>query len=63
MPLSIESVLLEYAKTMIKDLGKEDGRRCLLRNVPLWREHYGETVTGRVVKGIRELLHEPGPKK
>jgi hypothetical protein len=60
MPISTEQVLLEYAKTMIKDLGKEDGRRCLLRNVPLWREHYGETVTARVVRGIRQLLKEGG---
>lgn len=60
MPISTEQVLLEYAKTMIKDLGKEDGRRCLLRNVPLWREHYGETVTARVVHGIRHLLREGG---
>lgn len=58
MPLSIEKVLLEYAKTMIKDLGKADGRRCLLRNVPLWREHYGATVTDRVTRGIRQLLRE-----
>ena len=43
---------------MIKDLGKEDGRRCLLRNIPLWREHYGETVTTRVAHGIRKLLQE-----
>ena len=58
MAISTEQVLLDYAKTMIKDLGKEDGRRCLLRNIPLWREHYGETVTTRVAKGIRKLLQE-----
>ncbi len=58
MAISTEQVLLDYAKTMIKDLGKEDGRRCLLRNIPLWREHYGETVTTRVVHGIRKLLQE-----
>ncbi len=58
MAISTEQVLLDYAKTMIKDLGKEDGRRCLLRNIPLWREHYGETVTTRVVYGIRKLLQE-----
>jgi hypothetical protein len=60
MAISTEQVLLEYAKTMIKDLGKEDGRRCLLRNVPLWREHYGEPVTTRVVHGIRQLLKDGG---
>ena len=58
MAISTEQVLLDYAKTMIKDLGKEDGRRCLLRNIPLWREHYGETVTTMVVHGIRKLLQE-----
>lgn len=58
--LSIEEVLLQYAKTMIRDLGQEDGRRCLLRNLPLWKEHYGETITARVSKGIRELLHGQG---
>ena len=58
MAISTEQVLLDYAKTMIKDLGKEDGRRCLLRNIPLWREHYRETVTTRVAHGIRKLLQE-----
>ena len=58
MAISTEQVLLDYAKTMIKDLGKEDGRRCLLRNIPLWREHYGETVTTRVAHGIRKRLQE-----
>ena len=58
MAISTEQVLLDYAKNMIKDLGKEDGRRCLLRNIPLWREHYGETVTTRVAHGIRKLLQE-----
>lgn len=61
MAISTEQVLLDYAKTMIKDLGKEDGRRCLLRNIPLWREHYGETVTTRVANGIRKLLQEAKP--
>lgn len=58
MSLTTEQILLDYAKTMIRDLGKEDGRRCLLRNIPLWREHYGETVTNRVSQGIRKLLQE-----
>lgn len=58
MSLTTEQILLDYAKTMIRDLGKEDGRRCLLRNIPLWREHYGETVTARVSQGIRKLLQE-----
>lgn len=58
MSLTTEQILLDYAKTMIRDLGKEDGRRCLLRNTPLWREHYGETVTNRVAQGIRKLLQE-----
>lgn len=61
MALTTEQILLDYAKTMIRDLGKEDGRRCLLRNVPLWREHYGETVTQRVSTGIRKLLQEAKP--
>lgn len=61
MSLTTEQILLDYAKTMIRDLGKEDGRRCLLRNVPLWREHYGETVTQRVSIGIRKLLQEAKP--
>lgn len=58
MTITIEQLLLEFAKTMIKDLGKKDGRAYLLRNVDLWREKYGETVTNRVIKGIRELLDE-----
>lgn len=58
MALTTEQILLDYAKTMIRDLGKEEGRRCLLRNVPLWREHYGETVAQRVSMGIRKLLQE-----
>lgn len=58
MSLTTEQILLDYAKTMIRDLGKEDGRRCLLRNIPLWREHCGETVTNRVAQGIRKLLQE-----
>lgn len=58
MPITTEQMLLEYAKTMIKDFGKEDARTLLLRNVDLWREHYGETVTNRVIKGIREQLRE-----
>lgn len=52
MTITIEQLLLEFAKTMIKDLGKKDG------HVDLWREKYGETVTNRVIKGIRELLDE-----
>lgn len=57
---SMEAVLLDFAKTMIKDLGKRDGRSYLLRNIPLWRETYGETVAAKVVAGIRALLKEAG---
>lgn len=56
--LSMEEILLEFAKTMVKDLGKEDGRRYLLRNVGLWRKAYGETVANRVIAGIRGMLGE-----
>lgn len=52
----METVLLDFAKTMIRDLGKKDGRAYLLRNVPLWREHYGDTVTNRVINGIKQML-------
>lgn len=54
--LPIETVLVDFAKTMIRDLGNEDGRRYLLRNIPLWRESYGEVVTKRVSSEIRQLL-------
>lgn len=57
---SIEEVLLDFSKTMIKDLGPKDGRAYLLRNVELWRKTYGETVTNRVIAGIRGLLKEGG---
>jgi hypothetical protein len=53
---SMDAVLLDFAKTMIKDLGAKDGRAYLLRNVSLWRETYGETVATKVVNGIRALL-------
>ena len=56
----IETVLLDFAKTMLKDLGRADGRSYLLRNIPLWRETYGETVAQRVGQGIRALLKEGG---
>ena len=56
--LTTEAVLMQYADTMIRDLGKVDGRKCLLANVPLWREHYGEAVTKRVIAHIRAKLGE-----
>lgn len=56
----IEEVLLDYAKTMLKDLGKTDGRSYLLRCMPLWRETYGETVATKVGQGIRVMLKEAG---
>lgn len=58
MALKPEEFLLMFSKTMIRDLGKVDGRRYLLRNVPLWREHYGEAVTKRVCAGIQKILKE-----
>lgn len=54
----IEDVLLDFARTMLKDLGRKDGRAYLLRNVSLWRETYGEMVADKVVQGIRALLKE-----
>ena len=56
--MNIETALIEFSKTMIKDLGKKDGRSYLLRNVPLWRQEYGETVTKRVIAEIRKMLGE-----
>lgn len=55
---SMDAVLLDFARTMLKDLGQKDGRAYLLRNVPLWRETYGDAVTDRVTNGIRQLLKE-----
>lgn len=55
---AIEDHLLEFSKTMLKDLGKADGRSYLLRCMPLWRESYGETVARKVANGIRAALKE-----
>lgn len=55
----MEEHLKEHCRTIIKDFGKEWGRRVLLQSVPVWREAYGTTVTNRVIVEIKKILGEP----
>lgn len=55
----MEEHLKEHCRTIVKDFGKEWGRRILRGCIPVWREAYGETVTGRVITEIQKIMKEP----
>lgn len=54
----IEEHLKDYARTMIKDLGKSHGRSYLLGCIPIWKKEYGDAVTKKVVAEIKKILSE-----
>lgn len=45
-----------YSDLMLRDLGRDYGRRYLRRCIPVWREHYGKDVADHMGRLIRQKL-------
>lgn len=51
--------LTYYSELMIRDLGKDYGRRYLRGCIPVWREAYGDDLAGHMGKIIKQKLDTP----
>ena len=56
MTKSMAEHLIDHSRTIVKDFGKERGRRLLRQNIPVWRAAYGQSVVRDVIKGIQQIL-------
>lgn len=48
--------LTYYSELMIRDFGRDHGRRYLRRCIPVWNEHYGKDVGSHMAKIIKQKL-------